>query len=577
VIDGKLDTVISKIDYVVSNQNANTQLILKELAQIENQIASAETITWIAIQAGQQHDISQAFTTCKLEFETHASPDVSKEFSPANIEYNRCLGIFLNEATHDASSSAAFSTDIDFNRGDLLQLITKRSIPEHALALLPYFAASAIADPKVTTVTPDPATQLPPFDPETWAEGVQLYLQMRYWVPEVHDDTPSLNDLVQNGADFEASYNSVITRQLPRKSVARYVALVNSVNQYLEQTVQPLFDQAQASQGLDLIGSTRPSMFSTINVFAPAETFKSRIFGTSLQLGLAQETDAVRGDGHWALTAPKHGGAHPVFWGCLIMDVTAQLPDTSSLGPRSFRFCTDPSMSILICPQPGSGCYLHGTAATFPAFSLLFNAYCESSCTDPQNTAPLMEQRAEERWPQLIKLFRSSSDWPVWENQLPVSDGFSQASAATFFDHSKDKLIVRLASLRSQLSEFIVQKETDPNATDQEKAAVAQLKDLTREIDRAYVTAVSLLVLSYGECVPATGFDDWPTEGMYGMISGTALHDRLGKGILPVAPALDASTFPVLFQGETAATCPGFPRGVTEGLDWLSGYKALEH
>jgi hypothetical protein len=54
-------------------------------------------------------------------------------------------------------------------------------------------------------------------------------------------------------------------------------------------------------------------------------------------------------------------------------------------------------------------------------------------------------------------------------------------------------------------------------------------------------------VLSCGECLPATGFADWPTGGTYGMISGTALHDQLGEGRLPVLPALDRGTFPVLF------------------------------
>jgi hypothetical protein len=51
-------------------------------------------------------------------------------------------------------------------------------------------------------------------------------------------------------------------------------------------------------------------------------------------------------------------------------------------------------------------------------------------------------------------------------------DGFVPADSATFFNETKDRLNARLDALRSQLGQFLVQKETDANATDQEKAAV---------------------------------------------------------------------------------------------------------
>ena len=125
------------------------------------------------------------------------------------------------------------------------------------------------------------------------------------------------------------------------------------------------------------------------------------------------------------------------------------------------------------------------------------------------------EKMRESQWPHVAAIFRSAPHWQAWEAQLPQSDGFSQSDSAIFFAHIKDPLDTRLASLRSQVAQFIVEKETDPNAGAAEKKAAAEFSDMTGEIDRAYVTAVSLLVLRM-----ATAFHsldsphDRPSTGM---------------------------------------------------------------
>jgi hypothetical protein len=120
---------------------------------------------------------------------------------------------------------------------------------------------------------------------------------------------------------------------------------------------------------------------------------------------------------------------------------------------------------------------------------------------------------------------------------------------------------------------LLVQWQTDPSATDPEKKVAAELTALIQELDRAYVAAVSLMVLSYGESLPYTEFDDWPQSGQYGLSSGTAILDQLRAGVVPLPPTLDAQTFPILFQDLKGR---GFPRSITQGLDWLDGYDAMK-
>ena len=110
----------------------------------------------------------------------------------------------------------------------------------------------------------------------------------------------------------------------------------------------------------------------------------------------------------------------------------------------------------------------------------------------------------------VFSYFRAAADWPTWEASLPTSDGFTPALAQGFFSTQRPKIAAKLKSLQSQLVSLVVQWQTDPSATESEKKVAAELTALIQELDRAYVTAVSLMVLSYGESLPYMGFDDWP-------------------------------------------------------------------
>jgi hypothetical protein len=454
-----------------------------------------------------------------------------------------------------------------------------RGNPENVVALVPYLVASALAPAEVVSVSADRTTNIPKMNPEKWAEGVRFYLQLRYWVPEVKEDTSSLEALKQGGVDFENSMRPIISQGLAKTAVARYISLVSLLNNFIHSDVQAVFaDDLLRNSHVDLVGTSRPALFDKIDIFSNADSLKNRPVGTMQQLGLAKEVDAVRGVGKWILAQQRgrrHGQASEVFNGCLSMDISAKLIEGSAqIGPRSISFCQDqaplpiPGHENVPCQGRGHGLNCEQTDRLYRLF--FASSYGFKTWHDA-------ESRAELNWLQLMSIFRAASDWTTWEATLPASNGYTSADVNGFFTLAGTQIHDALKKYQSRLAMFIAQKDrTFPDgATPAEKPVIERLRNIIDEINRAYVSAVGLLVLSYGECLPYAGFDDWPQTGPYRLTSGGVMKAALASGVLPIEPILNATNFPVLFSDRQAAKCRGFPASITKGMDWLSGYEAL--
>ncbi|WP_429320043.1 hypothetical protein [Paraburkholderia sp. GAS448] len=585
VMNGKLDAISTKLDDIVTNQNVNTQEVLTQLAQISDQVTSTQTLQWQAYSASLQQRNDQEFETCRSSFATH-SPMVSAAVNdPSNLAYAGCLGTFLSEAVHTSAAGPALSTTIDFNRADLLRLVSQHGDPESALSLIPYMAASAQSPVAVVQVSPDSTITTPPLDPDTWADGVKRYLQIRYWVPELPDKTGALDELANPAERFKTNFAPILARQLPKAAVNRYFGVVGLLNTFLETEAQPLFKARAVKSGNDLVGTTRPAIYHEINVFAPSDALQGQVLSAILQLGLAKEVDTVRGDGAfviWEYRGPTHtfGWNREWFNGCIVTDISASMSDGSgSMGPISVRYCSPP-LQPGVRPPIERFCQHFDGAPPKCQHGLTFQqAMYFDQVFDGGQVFRGMEASAQDtvraRWPAFVSNFRQATDWPAWEASLPRADGFTPTMSGAFFAQQRAKIEAALAAQRAQVASFMAQRVHATDNTAEEEQAKLKFMSLIEEINRSYVAAVGLMILSYGECIPYNTYSDWPSSGTYALTSGTAIQLNLLKGILPSVGSLNAQSFPVLVEVSGTTRCRTFPKSILDGEDWLSGYKQL--
>ena len=574
VIDGKLNTVISKIDDLVSIQHADTNLVLQELEKIEDQIARSQTLIWQTEQDILAQDHDTHMQGCRKNFSNYISNAVNDADSAAAFEYNNCVGDFLSLARTESKYPGNLGNSIDFNADNLLNVIRRN--PEDAVALLPYFVTLTNASASVLNfnVAPDPGVKPLPFNPEVWADEVWRVLLMKYWVPQAKDDGSDIFDLKNDVNVFKTSFQTVlecpqepppfVTSCLAKRAVMRYIVQIGILNQFLMSEVQPVFRESVSSK-IDLLGGTRPTIFSPIDIFTPPGNLGNAVLGNLIQLGIASEVVTVRGDGEFRIVYPHHAPGRYNFFGCLVMDISAA-DGPVQIGPKSVRFCEDQRIQLCHYVGPGHFECLHGFTLGSPDMLTLGSMWGK---TGVDTIAQI-----QSRWPDLVRIFRSAPDWPSWEAQLPSSYGFSSAAAILA---EGGKIQLALDKLKSDMYKYIVVLQNSlPHGTSAEVSVANKFKSFIEEINRSYVTAVSLLVLTYGECLGYSGFDDWPKTGPYGLMSGDEIKSRLASGESPIIPELDAAHFPVFFANQPGgAQCRGFPAGLTKGMDWLAAYDLL--